>query len=409
MKKILWVLLCLAGTVAAWSAETFSQKVGLSVDSSRKSLVEEMLLKSIIAKGEGLQGIYLFWDDPRELKEKNIDKLNARVRLMVAESNAVYYIRLYILSEKDQSPLAPDVAVPGTEFVQRLEGTLDTLTGQLRKSFPPLEKRQMKEIVVETRTLSQFESPSPRWNVGGGMSLNSTDYDLDMLFYEFGNTDGDYVYEDVTAAKPVILAEAQYNYRNTFFFATFDLETALTRRDWGIGTTLGLGKGILGSVVVLGVMLHARYHWIDLPFDGIFNTYSSGFPDTPFGPYSLQYWYVGPGLFIRLNITRKYSLEYRQYTGAFGNMAAYGQGVPPLSQEGIFIQNEGPGDQNLRLHFGLNSRMRLYLDYRWGKNKLDLYNNTNRIIEVFSNGDRLELSRLSLSKINIGIGMLYEL
>ncbi len=411
MKKFLAFILIFTGISISWTAETFSQKVGVSIDPSRHSVIEELVLKSLVSRAEKEKGIYVFWDDNRDLKEKGIDKLNARVQLMVADSNKVYLIRLLQGKDKEKSPLAQDILVNKDQFISQLEPTLNSLLSQLKKEFPPLEKEKMKEYVVVTKSLSQFESPVPKWELGGNLELISTSIHFSFRYSNTVSSNTDYYYPKINNfLQPAIYLETHYNYRNLFFFGKLGFEMGLgSFHNWGADVNTGLGWGILGSTLVLGIKIHARYFWCTMPIETSLTFGSNSFSITP---PDVQYWFFSPGIFMKLNITKNYSIEYHMHPQIKGleNMSIYVyNGQPTISTD--YIEPEGPGEQMLRFNFRLNNRLNLFLNYKWKSEKWSTYNNGGNpepVIYADSQGI-LTTSELRFRDINIGIGVNYVL
>ncbi len=393
-------------TVSTAYSKTFNQKVGVSIDTRKRSVIEEMVLKALVSDSQKPNGVYILWNDARDLREKGITKLNAEVLLEILLTNNDYLISLAEVKDGKSAPIGTPLKYSQTAFIDKLDNIVISITKILQLQYPPKEKQQMNEIEVVTKSLSQFEPAVPKWVPGLNLDYvhNAINYDVDILTNGSGLTNINY--ERINSSYPTLNLSPmiEYYYRNTYMKFMLSADTGMGQ----LTSKFIWGKGIFGSVIMVGLDLTGHYSWGFLPFNTILDLDGRQVVlDQP----EVQYWYFSPGIFLKLNITRKYSIQLSTGSVPFGNLSM-NYSATNLSTLGVVVESEGPAYIDLNLNFRVNSRLSFAFNYYFFGARLsyDRGDQMNKpVIQEIDGQTWVELNELKISSTYFGLGVRYEL
>ncbi len=355
-------------------AGTVPQKVGIDIDEdSPFANIAYLIRKSVLSEYQGNTNIYIFANDPVELRYQKVESLNGIALIEVFTNEWSYIIEIRVSHGGETNLINENISIPKETLPITVDDMGRHILDLLLAEFPRKAKVEMSEIVVERQTFSEFETLKPTWT--GSVALYYQFRNIDVRFNSVNsltNNGGYNFYFKNNRDSAALSLEAYYQYRkwHAFLNASVNVDGSCVQ------ILLGGGLGLFRSLFVF--MPYLYYDRNKLIYDGSTTaTFTEGTVtnDIAIPTFHLQGFALG--LRLRLNISKSvYFLTDISFPYLFGSYSIlFNEGASLQSQE----QPLEPNVPHLRLsiNYGINDRFRFHLDYIFGIQAQEMEKDSN--------------------------------
>lgn len=390
--------------------QTVPQKVSIIIDESGACANEAYLLrKSILSFAQNSPNIYLFSSDPVELQYLRVESLNGFTIIDIETNDSDYLVRLSFSHGTDTNDSPEIISVPRNNLAVSFDFLGSRMFRTIAAEFPRKVAVEVREIVVERHTLSEFETVRPAWSFSLSPSYFYRKNTVSLDYYS-GSTNTNYIkYLKETTAFALSLG-INFQYRNWFAFITPSLVIPFRDNRFAFMTQAGFGIGILRSLIVLMPFVHYQYGRTILESGG---WYTSETVNNTFGEPVITYWGISAGLRARLNISTKFYFQIDMCPVILGgnmNVSATGMTEPQI----ISLSHQSPPHVKLEFNFEITRKLNLLFYYSINMQQIRNDTEIEEDDEIFtiynaSSGDSAMFESMNINQSSMGIGLQYEI
>lgn len=408
MKRLLSSLFLILALNIAHSVEKTPQKVGITLPSDDAfSNMNVLIRKALLTELTNTEKIYAFEDNEEILLAMGVTTLNAKVTLQTAISGDLY--RFEITDGTDSVGDSFELAT--TNFPEQIGEVVEYLASEIVEYHPPVDKKVLKEIKVETRKISIFETDKPTWRVGlSGFYQNRV--------FKTRSSSTNYGHESSSAVSRNdfgFYLNGHLQYVNANFYSS--LLVAPGHSSTTMVFDIGAGIGILKSLFVVGGNFMIGY--TSTPFDNNVsieyplsdtNTSTMPAPDVTTFAAGLSQFYqfnMTPQLYLQLKIG--WFLIGNRVNLDFPDDSSFSDMSFPL------LRSDGMDFALISLNYAINDRFRLVINYmllniKYGMHNFEDDNDkvpTEITDQVNVDGLDLFIDEIRISDTYIGLGIEY--